>query len=167
MDFSSLPDAPPHISGNTVLTRLLDALIFRYYWATEGLKSEDLEFRPCESSMNMHELLNHFHHLCNVTYCVLSDLPFEKISPPNEVLDTRKESLLLLTKSRNIAIELDDKDLEKKKFRPKGRDIEYPIWNLINGPIADALTHVGQITSWRRINGNPVHAHNPFLGRAS
>jgi hypothetical protein len=36
---------------------------------------------------------------------------------------------------------------------------------LINGPIADALTHIGQIVSWRRINGNPQPSGvNPFKG---
>ncbi|OFZ60555.1 MAG: hypothetical protein A3D92_06700 [Bacteroidetes bacterium RIFCSPHIGHO2_02_FULL_44_7] len=166
MDYSSLPEAPTQLSGNTVLTRLLDGLIFRYYWATEGLTSEDFEFRPCESSMNIRELLNHFHHLCNVTYCVLSDVPVERISPPSDALDTRNESLRLLSVSRKITIDLDDAALELKKFRPKDKALEYPVWNLLNGPIADALTHVGQITSWRRINGNPVYAHNPFLGKA-
>jgi hypothetical protein len=32
---------------------------------------------------------------------------------------------------------------------------EYPFWSLINGPIADALWHVGQVVSLRRASGNP------------
>jgi hypothetical protein len=40
-----------------------------------------------------------------------------------------------------------------------------PLWNIINGPVSDALTHVGQINSFRRLNGNPVPRANVFLGR--
>ena len=39
-----------------------------------------------------------------------------------------------------------------------------PIWNFINGPLADALTHVGQINSFRRMAGNPVPKVNVFKG---
>jgi len=35
---------------------------------------------------------------------------------------------------------------------------------LINGPFSDALTHVGQVASWRRINGNPILGANVFFG---
>ena len=34
-------------------------------------------------------------------------------------------------------------------------DKAYPFWNAINGPIADALWHCGQIVSFRRSSGNP------------
>jgi hypothetical protein len=33
---------------------------------------------------------------------------------------------------------------------------EFPFWNLINGPIADAIWHVGQVVSFRRSSGNPL-----------
>ena len=37
-------------------------------------------------------------------------------------------------------------------------------WHIINGPIADAFTHVGQINSFRRLSGNPVPKANVFTG---
>ena len=40
-----------------------------------------------------------------------------------------------------------------------------PFWNMINGPLADALTHVGQINSWRRLAGNPAPKADVFRGR--
>jgi hypothetical protein len=39
-----------------------------------------------------------------------------------------------------------------------------PFWHVINGPIADALTHVGQVNSFRRLAGNPTPKANVFLG---
>jgi hypothetical protein len=37
-----------------------------------------------------------------------------------------------------------------------------PFWHLINGPMADALTHTGQISSFRRLAGNPAPRSHPF-----
>jgi len=40
-----------------------------------------------------------------------------------------------------------------------------PFWYWINGPLSDALTHVGQINSWRIIAGNPqLKGVNLFIG---
>ncbi|MCB0634908.1 MAG: hypothetical protein KDD15_34500, partial [Lewinella sp.] len=35
---------------------------------------------------------------------------------------------------------------------------ELPFWNQLNGPIADALWHVGQVVSFRRASGNPFNS---------
>lgn len=49
--------------------------------------------------------------------------------------------------------------------RKEGRT-ELPIWNLINGPIADAIWHVGQVVSFRRASGNPFNAKvNLMMGK--
>ncbi len=40
----------------------------------------------------------------------------------------------------------------------------FPVWNIMKGPLADALTHVGQINAWRRLNGNPTPPANVFAG---
>jgi hypothetical protein len=39
-----------------------------------------------------------------------------------------------------------------------------PFWHLINGPFSDALTHTGQINSFRRLAGNPIAGANVFKG---
>jgi hypothetical protein len=39
-----------------------------------------------------------------------------------------------------------------------------PFWYIINGPLADALTHIGQINSFRRIAGNPAPKARVFFG---
>ena len=41
-----------------------------------------------------------------------------------------------------------------------------PVWHLFNGPIDDAISHVGQITSFRRSAGNPINPFvNVFMGK--
>jgi hypothetical protein len=42
------------------------------------------------------------------------------------------------------------------------------MYNLINGPIADATWHTGQVASFRRSSGNPIHSKiNQFSGTVS
>ena len=44
----------------------------------------------------------------------------------------------------------------------------FPFWNHLNGPIADALWHSGQIVSNRRASGNPLNSKvNVFIGKTS
>jgi hypothetical protein len=50
---------------------------------------------------------------------------------------------------------------EMKRYRiifKRGENLsEFPFWNLINGPISDALWHTGQLVLMRRAAGNPIN----------
>ncbi len=45
-------------------------------------------------------------------------------------------------------------------FLASGAPVEDPLENLFQGPVADALTHVGQIAILRRMAGSPVKGEN-------
>ncbi|NJM26707.1 MAG: hypothetical protein HC859_15745 [Bacteroidia bacterium] len=53
-----------------------------------------------------------------------------------------------------------DKDMESyvMTFKRGENKREFPFWNEINGPISDALWHVGQVVSFRRSSGNPFNS---------
>ena len=57
----TIPEPEKDFSSTNVLTRMVDSIIFRYKWATEGLADSDIAFRLIEGSMNMEELLIHIH----------------------------------------------------------------------------------------------------------
>jgi hypothetical protein len=38
-----------------------------------------------------------------------------------------------------------------------------PLEKLLQGPVADALTHVGQLAMLRRMSGNPIRGENYFI----
>ena len=60
---------------------------------------------------------------------------------------------------------MSDSELESSNMTSSSTGKTYPFWYMLNGPIADALTHVGQITTWRRIAGNPQpNGVNVFKG---
>jgi hypothetical protein len=43
--------------------------------------------------------------------------------------------------------------------------VRAPMERLFQGPIADALTHVGQIAMMRRMAGSPMRSENYFVAR--
>ncbi|MEK9609336.1 MAG: hypothetical protein VW058_06655, partial [Flavobacteriaceae bacterium] len=89
------------------------------------------------------------------------------VKAPEDFQTLRQETLEFLKKA---AIELADKtDQELKElhivFDRSGKQSQFPIWNLINGPITDAIYHTGQVVSFRRTSGNPIpKGVNVFLG---
>ncbi|MEQ9412191.1 MAG: hypothetical protein RIF39_00100, partial [Cyclobacteriaceae bacterium] len=51
-------------------------------------------------------------------------------------------------------------------FQSGDHQTEFPFWNLLNGPISDAIWHVGQVVSFRRSSGNPINSKaEVLLGR--
>jgi len=47
----------------------------------------------------------------------------------------------------------------------KEERVSIPFFNIINGPIADAIWHTGQVASFRRSSGNPISSKlNHFKG---
>ncbi len=154
-DFSQIPEYPESYNATTVSARVIDALGFRYHWATRDLREEDLAFRPAEGSRSIRETAEHVHTLVMIIYNThfnkpnqikdLSDLSFDEL---------RNETLGMLWDVREFLVN-EDPDPEEMKIRLQ---MELPYWNLLNGPIADAIYHTGQVVLLRRSNGNPVRA---------
>ena len=163
LPYYRIPEAPESMSAATVLIRLLDGLGFRYRWATEGLRTKDMEFQPCSSSMKIWELLAHIHGLLLVSEGFITGKELEEITPVS-LDERRRKTLGAVMRIRGTLLELDDEFLENRMYSPPWDEREFPIWNLINGPLSDALTHVGQIASWRRINDNPILGARVFHG---
>ena len=46
LPFQDITEYPTSFTGENILARMVDGLGFRYFWATEGLREEDLAFRP-------------------------------------------------------------------------------------------------------------------------
>ena len=163
LPYYTLPDPPENMNVTGVLIRFVDSLGFRYRWATEGLREEDMEFQTCNTSRKIWELLAHIHGLVTVTDAFITGNELEKIEPIS-LEERRMRTLSIIVSLREALQELDDEYLAKRSFMVPWAQQEYPLWYLINGPLSDALTHVGQVASWRRINGNPIPGVNVFYG---
>ena len=63
LPYYQIPDYPSEYNEGTVVARLIDGLGFRYYWATEGLRDEDLAFKPSEGGRTTGETIDHIYGL--------------------------------------------------------------------------------------------------------
>ena len=164
LPYYNIPEPPREITTTNSIARLVDGLGFRYRWATEGLSPKNLDFKPIDSSMTISELINHIYDLVTMTNRILG-LNSQLIQNDKSSEGTRKFTLILIKElSSNLKLSTDSELIDKQLKNELSLN-KSSFWNIINGPIADALTHVGQITSWRRISGNPQpKGVNVFLG---
>lgn len=168
LPFREIPAPPSTYSANTVLLRSIQGLGFRYSWATEGLRDVDLAFKPSEDGRTTRETLEHIHGLCGViANAVVSKPNTSSSSADMSFSDLRKETLLRLKEAADV-LEKDATDFSTQKiiFVSDRGNSEFPMWNLFNGPLEDAVWHVGQIITFRRSSGNPYNSKaSVFTGK--
>jgi hypothetical protein len=158
--YYNIPDTPGTYTAATVAARIVDGLGFRYYWATEGLRDIDLSYRPSDSARSSFETLQHIFNLTLIVLNTVSDKPTEvaNIQMPSTFAALREQTLQHIKEASEI-LKRQDTQLENLSMAFKAGDDKessFPYWNLINGPMSDALFHTGQIVSFRRSSGNPI-----------
>lgn len=150
LPYYEIPEYPETYTAGTVAARMVDGLGFRYYWATEGLRSEDLNYKPSESGRTSAETIDHILGLSNFILNSISNEKTKNDNPELSFEEKRKLTLNILKQASDILRATDD----VSKFD----NDRFPFWNLINGPIADALWHCGQVVMLRRASGNPFNS---------
>ena len=166
LPYYQIPDYPETYSAGNVVGRLLDGLGFRYYWATEGLTKTDLEFRPSEEARTSKETLDHIYGLSMTIINSIQSAPNLPREKPDMSFDQmRRLTLENIGKASQLAKGGSSSDLENYRaiFNRENSSTEYPFWNMLNGPIADAIYHTGQVVSFRRSSGNPIPPGVRFL----
>ena len=159
LPYAEIPEAPQTYTSGAVVSRMIDGLGFRYYWATEGLRPEDLNYKPSSDARTTGETMD---HILGLSYVVLSSA-LKEVNAPREETDMtfeEKRALTLNNLQQASKIFRSAENLEDHPvvFQGKESNVEYPFWNQINGPIADAIWHCGQIVTFRRASGNPFNS---------
>lgn len=171
LPYASIPEYPETYTAGTSLGRLIDALGFRYYWATEGLREEDMTYDPGGDNRSTQDVLTHLYGLSET----IVNAPMGKanirpgVPAPETWEGKRKQTLLNLKKASDLLKASSDNEVEgyKVTFQRGENKSSFDFWHMINGPITDAIYHVGQITSYRRSSGNPINPTvNVFSGIA-
>ena len=167
--FKDISEYPTEINNGNIISRMINGLGYRYYWATEKLKENDLIYRPSKDAYSTKETMVHIFTLSktvyNTTLSKINERP--DIDIPGDYESIRNETLQFLEKASKNFSNLNSEELDqmKIKFNRGGTIKSFPIWNLLNGPIADAIYHTGQIVSFRRTTGNPIDSSvNVFMG---
>ena len=167
LPYAEIPEAPGRYTPGSVVSRIIDGLGFRYYWASEGLRAEDLEYRPSPDARTSEETLDHILGLSEV----ILNSALKKVNEPREYDELSYEQKRALTLSNlerasTIFRSAEDLDAHKVIFKGKEANREFPLWNQINGPISDAIWHCGQLVSMRRASGNPFNSKvSVFTGK--
>lgn len=169
LPFYEITEIPNEINSTNLMVRMIEGLGFRYHWATENITEKDLKYRPSKDAMSNYETIEHIYDLSNTIYNSSKSLPNtrSKKKTSMDFISLRKETLNNLKLTREVFTSFNDEDLKNVKiiFQGNSGNYEFPIWNLINGPISDAIYHTGQLVSFRRTSGNPIpKGVNVFLG---
>ncbi len=157
--YYQIPDTPKTYTAATVAARLVDGLGFRYFWATEGLTEKDLAFKPSDSARTTLETIEHIKGLTDILFNAANKKPtdFTNSRPRLSFNELREATLKNIQQAsealKKPGVNLDELDMILQSRTNKN---EFPFWNLINGPISDALWHVGQVVTFRRSSGNPL-----------
>ena len=164
LPYYEIPEASETYTAGTVVARMIDGLGFRYYWATEGLRAEDLAFTPSDDARTTGETVDHIYGL---TKTILNSALKQANGASYEAEETfeekRVKTLKMLKQAADIFRASDDLSEFTLVFQRGDNTTEYPFWNQINGPIADALWHCGQVITFRRSSGNPYNSKASVL----
>lgn len=164
LPYYEIPEYPESYTAGSVCARMLDGLGFRYFWATEGLRVEDLNYKGNEEARTSEDTIDHIFGLsqmivnatlnkANDGNASAADMTFE---------EKRKQTLLNIKTAADILRTSEDVSTFKLIFGER----EVPFWNAINGPIEDAVWHCGQIVMLRRSSGNPFNSKaSVFTGK--
>ena len=170
LPLDQIPAAAATAESGNVLARLTQGLGYRYHWASKDLRPEDLAYRPSEAAASAYETLEHVYGLAEVIRNSALRQPSQRpvASYPEDYAALRAQTLILLDEAQRIFLGKGAKELDKMEvvFQRGEKTSRFPIWNLINGPLSDALYHTGQLVSFRRTTGNPIPSGvNVFTGK--
>ncbi|MFK8059150.1 MAG: hypothetical protein AB8B78_03570 [Polaribacter sp.] len=163
LPYYEIPEMEENYTAQTTVARMIDGLGFRYYWSTEGLKTKDLAYKPAAKGRSSLETVHHIYDLSS-TMLRLTKTDFKQAKDKKEMtfLEMRKQTLLNFEALRNKI--LSTKNLSELSIK-KNEKVSIPFFYMINGSIADAIWHTGQIASFRRSSGNPINPKvNHFSG---
>ena len=168
LPFSEIGDYPNEFSQSNIVSRMIEGLGYRYYWATKSLNDNDLNYKPSDDSRTTFEVIKHIHEL---TIMISSSFENKTVDFPSEQYDyklLREKTLLNLKYIHDELKSSPDFSKLSISFQRGDSTMSFPFWNQINGPISDALWHCGQVVMNRRASGNPLQKGvNVFIGKTS
>jgi hypothetical protein len=156
LPYYEIPETPSAFTAGTVAARMIDGLGFRYYWATEGLRPEDLDFKPNDDARTTFQTIEHIYGLSQMI--VNSTLKKDNNDKGNDEILSFEAMRKATLNNFKIAADILRKSDDISQYKIIFGEREIPFWNEINGPIEDAVWHCGQVVLLRRSSGNPFNS---------
>ena len=167
LPFAEIGTYPEDYSAQGVLHRLISGLGYRYYWASEDLRVEDLNYRASEDSRSTREILEHIYGLSTTIAATMEGGVAQAVNKDKMTYEfLRAETLINLERAVVALDKIEHLSGLTLKILRRNHTFEFEFWHLINGQISDALWHSGQVVMNRRASGNPLRSGvNVFLGQ--
>lgn len=168
LPYAEIPEAPENYTAGAVVSRMIDGLGFRYYWATEGITEKDLAFTPGNDGRTIEQTLKHIYGLSAVIANAAKKQPTDRTieTPDMNYEEIQRATLENFKIASELLLVAEDLSEHSIVFKRANGESEFPFWNNINGPIEDAVWHAGQVVVLRRSAGNPINSKvNVFLGK--
>jgi len=128
--YHQIPDAPETFGPGDILSRTIDGLGYRYYWATKDLDAEDLAYLPGNEGRSANLVLEHLYGLSSTIVNTARKVPNVR---PSDQPDVNFEGLRELTlrnlkEASDLFRRTDDISAHKLTFQ-RGENIsDFPIW---------------------------------------
>lgn len=167
LPYASIPEASESYTAGAIVSRMIDGLGFRFYWASEGLTADNLKYEPGNEGRSIDQTLDHILGLSTVILNSAKNVPNDRTVPAEKLTgdERRQKTLENLKMASELYAASTDMSAHTIIFKTDKGSSTYPLWNNINGPIEDAVWHAGQIVVLRRSAGNPINPKvNVFLG---
>lgn len=167
LPYKEIPSYPANYTQGTVMSRMIDGLGYRYYWATENLRTSDLDFKPETLARSTFETMEHIYGLSFMILNASKNQVNERRDPVQMTANDLRLATLYNLKSASEAMALvENLDELTILFEGSTGREALPFWHVLNGPLADAIYHTGQMVSFRRTSGNPMNPKvNVFMGK--
>lgn len=170
LPLAEIPPAPEMANSGNVIARMVQGLGYRYYWASKDLREIDLAYRPTEEASSSFETLKHIYGLAEVIHNTALSQSSQRplANAPKAYNSLRAQTLAHLEEASRLFLAKSAEEVAQMEviFQRGEKHYRFPIWNLLNGPLADAIYHTGQVVSFRRTTGNPLQKGvNVFIGK--
>jgi hypothetical protein len=136
------------LDSKELLKHYFTSIAFRLSCSIDSCKEDFYNFEPGNGSMTPLQLLNHISRLAQFCFEILSgnsvEVASNKVDKDQLTWHEERERIFKYLK---LAIERIDQEIKIDDELLK---------RLIQGPISDIMTHIGQLAMLRRLSGDPM-----------
>ena len=152
LPFYEIGEYPSEYSSTNIVSRMIEGLGYRFYWATESLEEKDLNYKPSQDSRSTFEVIEHIYGLSLAIVLTMDGKEFDFSQDKLDYQGLREKTLKNLEYVFNSLKEIEDLSTLTITLNQGGNKM--------------AIWHCGQVVTNRRASGNPINSKvNVFVGK--
>ena len=132
---------------NELLRHTLATIGYRFQKAISNSREDFGDFKISANTRTPNEIINHLFDLLNNTKIFLTEGRFNNIAPTRLDFNSEVERFILELNNLDNAFSKNELDINYSK-------------RLLQGPLSDAMCHVGQVAMLSGLNGNKIQAED-------